>query len=106
MTVRTLSTTTFNARIFWTLTYALIILVALYLYFINTIVMGVVGREQLRNQFSVLKSAVTGLEASEVTLSGGITLERAHSLGFKDAGESASFAYSSKPGLTLSYRPH
>ena len=107
MTVKTLTATYNHQRAFWYLTYSLIALVVLYLYFINSIVMGVVGRERLHTQLGSIQSNVTSLESQYVTLSGTITLDLAHNLGFTDAdAQQASFAYASEPGIALSYRRH
>jgi hypothetical protein len=104
MTAKTIAATYSHKKLFWYLTYTLIALVLVYIYCINVIVMGVVQRENLRTKFGALKTSVTNLESQYVAVSGTITLDLAHNLGYKDAADKASFAYSSNPGVTLSYR--
>jgi hypothetical protein len=107
MTVKNL-TTTISAypyqKLFWLLTYALLALLVLYLYFVSTIVVGVVKMENLRSELGVLQSSVNELESNYVSLSGSVTMDLARQLGYQDAINHASFAYEANlEGVALSY---
>lgn len=107
MTVKNLSATTIYPyqKLFWFSSYTLLVLVTLYLYFISTIIIGAVGRENLQTEFSSLQSAVNQLESDSVFLSGNVTIDLAHQLGYQDAANHSSFAYEAEvSGVALSYR--
>lgn len=105
MTAKNLTTTSYPyQRIFWLLSYTLLVLVTLYLYFVSTIIIGVVGRENLQAEFSSLQSTVNQLESDSVALSGNVTIDLARQLGYQDAANHSSFAYEAEvSGVALSY---
>lgn len=70
-----------------------LILIALYIYFVNQIVVGVVQRQKLSQQINELNTEVAQLETRYVALTGKITLELAHQLGFQDISNQTGFAY-------------
>jgi len=106
MTVKNLTVTTVYPyqKFFWLLSYTLLALLALYLYFVSTIIFSVVKAENLRTELGALQSSVNELESSYVSLSGGVTIDFARELGYQDASNHASFAYQVEtPGVALSY---
>ena len=108
MTVKNLTTTTTSypyQKLFWLLSYALLALLVLYLYFVSTIVAGVVKMDNLRTELGVLQSSANELESNYVSLAGNVTMDLARELGYQDAGSHTSFAYETPvaDGVALSY---
>ncbi len=75
------------------LLYLLVLLGGCYIYLINSIVFDAVAREQASQQSAALGSRVAQLESEQVALSGRVTLELAHQLGFEDTSNHTGFAY-------------
>ncbi len=73
--------------------YFLILLGALYIYLISSLVFDAVAREELSERTEALTGTVASLESEYVALSGRVTLELAHTLGFEDTANHTGFAY-------------
>ena len=72
--------------IFWTLLSVLFLCAGFYMYFINSTIHNIVARQNLESESSKLTLAIGGEEFQYITLRNSITLDMAHSLGFKDIG--------------------
>jgi len=81
---------------------ALFLFAMSYAYFINQTVLNIVGRKNAEEQINVVNSKISQLELEYMERKNSITLEYAHSIGFKDSGK---IIYVSKnqnsDGLTL-----
>jgi hypothetical protein len=93
MTLTAIQTTYPYQRLVRTLFYFLILLAGMYIYFVNSIVLDVAGRQRAAAKISDQISAVALLESRYVALSSTVTLERARALGFSDVSNHTSFAY-------------
>ncbi len=82
---------------------ACILLLAGYLYLVNTSVFAIVARKQAESKISDLESQVATLEARYIVLSGRLTLDYAHELGFHDlANDTVRYARSGGGAVSLS----
>lgn len=81
-----------------TLFLTLILFCGAYVYFINTMILDVAGREKALASLSDLSSETAALEAKYVELSGRVTLDLAYGLGFQETGNHTGFALAA-PGL-------
>lgn len=70
--------------IFWALLSILILSAAFYMYCINSTVRNVVLREQFENEATKIALDISNKEFQYISMRNSITLEFAHSLGFKD----------------------
>ena len=71
--------------IFWTLIGTLILCMGFYMYCIRSTVSNVVAREGLEAELSALTLSIGSKEFAYIAKRNGVTLDRAYSLGFKDA---------------------
>ena len=62
-----------------------------YLYLVNNTVFTLVSREKIAAELTERQNAVIALETEYLTISNGITLERATALGFHDAAKETIF---------------
>ncbi len=72
-------------NIFWTLIGTILLLAGFYIYSINATIHNVVVRQNLENEASQLTLSLSNEEFKYISMKNGVTLEMAHSLGFKDA---------------------
>ena len=71
--------------IFWTLMGVLLLSLGFYMYSIRVTVSNVVARQSLETEISVLTLSIGSQEFQYITKRNAVTLQLAHSLGFKDA---------------------
>ena len=79
------------------------VLIACYIYLVNSTIFKAVSRQNDLDKLATLESKVVDLEQSYLELSSNITLERAYSLGFQNA-ESQTLAYNANSGTRLARR--
>lgn len=87
----------YREKLFVLLVTGILILAASYVFLLQKAIVNVVAREKVVAEVNIKTTQVAGLEANYFTLKNSITLEMAHTKGFKDA---AVTAYISKKSVT------
>lgn len=96
-----------HRRAVWGALSFLALMVVLYIYFVNSIIMGVVARERMIAAIGDLRTEVTTLESRYVALASTITLDRAYALGLQEVEGASDFAYrESAPTSHLTYNSY
>ena len=88
--------------IFWSLLGALLLSLGFYMYCINATVHNVVVRQNLESEASSLTLEIGNKEFKYITKRNAVTLELAHSLGFKDVETKKFISRSSATKVALS----
>ncbi|MBX4215663.1 hypothetical protein KW797_01815 [Candidatus Parcubacteria bacterium] len=91
-----------SRTVFLALMFGMTLVFLCYSYFMGSIIFAVVARKDAEVKARELRSAVGILEVEYLKLSSGITLERAHSLGFKEA---TAQVFAARKPSALSLRP-
>ena len=73
-----------RGNIFWSLAVGVIITLGLYAYFLSSTVYTTVLRQQAEKSIATLEGNAGTLEANYLTVKNTVTIELAHSKGFKD----------------------
>jgi len=98
MNTKTFKIETLRQKLFWLLLVFLLITLVSYIYLINNIFFTAADREALLNRRDQLTLDMSILEEQSLTLAKTITIDRAYSLGFEEAGvNNAAFATLSLP---------
>lgn len=74
----------FQKKAFFSLAFIALTLAGGYAYFVNQTVWNIVSRQNAVREISKTSSDVAALEASFMSLSGGLTLDHAYTLGFHE----------------------
>lgn len=72
-------------KLFWLLGAMLVLMLGMYVFFVNVTVMNIVARQATLRQISSATSHISDLEREYLTLSAAITPEYAHAQGFAEA---------------------
>jgi hypothetical protein len=109
MNTRTKKTTwqrkIFNKKVLWSLVVLIFASSAAYGLLINQIIWNVVARQKAETNISNMSSQVSSLETSYMTLTDGITIDKAYALGFKDIpNNSIQYVNKDASGPVLSMR--
>ncbi len=91
MTASNLNILYTRQRLFWRCLAVAVLLLASYLYLVNSAVFNLVARERLLGNLNEMRSNVVALESEYLALSGQVTMELARERGFHDATASAIF---------------
>ena len=86
-----------HERLVRNLFYGLIVLILAYGYLVASLIFNAVDRQEMADDITGLTSTVATLESEYVALSGRVTLELAHNLGFADTANRTGFAYQAAP---------
>ena len=85
-------------KLFWSLIAMLVLMLVMYVFFVNATVMNIVGRQTAERAASSVNSHISDLESQYLALASGITPEYAHSIGF---AETKTEAYATRKVFTM-----
>ncbi len=102
----TLRTVEYPYRLYVHYFFALaVVVLGVYIFFVNAIIMDVVGRERALQSLAEIQTEVTTLESAYLTLASTVTLDRATELGLVPVAGATDFAYrDSVPTAQVSFR--
>ncbi len=81
-----------SKTLFWSMASVLVVMIGLYAYTVNQTVWNAFGRDNAEEQIVALNSKLADLEFEYIKLSNDISMEKALSLGFKNADKNTIFA--------------
>ena len=88
-----------RAYLFWSLFLTLLVLVGIYLYLVNSLIFGIVQRQNRLDILAKIEFEVAVLEADHLKKTGKITLDLANELGYEDAAARTVFVPSGESPL-------
>jgi hypothetical protein len=91
-------------KIFWILACLLLLVAALYVYFLNQTINGIMTREVIYEENMRLASRLSELEADYIALSNAVSLKHAYSMGFIEAPKTV-FISRRSVERNLSFKP-
>lgn len=82
-----------TTRLFWFLSFSLVVLVALYFTFVNLAVFHTARREAALQEARSVSGEIAELEFSYLRLESGLTLDKALALGFENVEDRTTFVF-------------